>query len=527
MDVRFAHIHVWPCTIRNTTMDQTMLCDFKKRIKAPWPEENQIILPLLDKITDQKFRSSLTYENDGLVDAVLEIIATAAYEQWIKTDERVVKELEPTMKRLVIDILKSRSTGITPEERKALLENKILQEGSECTVSPKIILSLKPMHAFQNLRVFAFAVLHSLNPVFLQRTKTQGKMLEYTWQQEFYRAATSILPPEMHITPEYTVTGHRRVDFTVEKIDENGTAKIQWCIELIHNAKCKDLNTHTKRFEKGKGPYSKIADDLEFIVIDFYCKKKRKSMTVNDEFINRVWFVEYNETVTTMNVQQWVQQQNESEKAKRTKPVYMMESIKVIDLQTPQQWHSQSSLQKVIYQKCMDLEIETCHKMQGRVQHILQNGELSDDDMNAAMRLIKSTTPTGGLHDYPAQGKTLPNTKGIIVQILRYKTNWFTIQRIYSVSATVLVHIYDSKFENITDDDKKKIAELVGTPNFKYTMKKTQLNKNGSNSGLFAIAFATDLVRNKPISCEYDEEKLRHHLISCFMNHSMEQFPRK
>ena len=73
-----------------------------------------------------------------------------------------------------------------------------------------------------------------------------------------------------------------------------------------------------------------------------------------------------------------------------------------------------------------------------------------------------------------------------------------------------------------------QIAAIMCCPDTSITLKveKTQFQKGGSDCGLFAIAFATDLCHgNNPASYRYDPDKLRSHLLECLRLKKMTPFP--
>ena len=73
-----------------------------------------------------------------------------------------------------------------------------------------------------------------------------------------------------------------------------------------------------------------------------------------------------------------------------------------------------------------------------------------------------------------------------------------------------------------------QIAAVMCCPDTSITLKveKTQFQKGGSDCGLFAIAFATDLCHgNNPASYRYDQDKLRSHLLECLRLKKMTPFP--
>ena len=79
---------------------------------------------------------------------------------------------------------------------------------------------------------------------------------------------------------------------------------------------------------------------------------------------------------------------------------------------------------------------------------------------------------------------------------------------------------------------KSQLAAMISTEESKMEvvvrLNKTQYQNGGSDCGVFAIAFATDLCYgNDPASLKYAQEKMRPHLIECFTSGSISPFPSK
>ena len=95
---------------------------------------------------------------------------------------------------------------------------------------------------------------------------TNHKLMETQWQKEFYRVATSLLPPEVYISPEYgqEVGIDGQVDFYI--------AEYKWMIEILRDGK--GLQEHVDRFMPG-GQYDDMLGIIEkWVVIDFRSDKQ-------------------------------------------------------------------------------------------------------------------------------------------------------------------------------------------------------------------------------------------------------------
>ena len=75
---------------------------------------------------------------------------------------------------------------------------------------------------------------------------------------------------------------------------------------------------------------------------------------------------------------------------------------------------------------------------------------------------------------------------------------------------------------------KAQIAAVVNCSGERISIMKhkTQNQKGGDDCGVFAIAFAVDLVMGRePAGLRYDQSKMRHHLIQCFEKKLLTPFP--
>jgi len=134
-----------------------------------------------------------------------------------------------------------------------------------------------------NLDEFIIMCLQNLRQSFLQNSKGRGsedKLLERSWQMEFFRAATSCLGRDTYISPDvghiFGTTGF--LDFYV-----NDTK--QWAIELTLEGDA--LGEHVSRFEFG-GLYQLIPKK-GVAILDFRSEtKKPRGLKEN------IWYVLYN-----------------------------------------------------------------------------------------------------------------------------------------------------------------------------------------------------------------------------------------
>ena len=91
-----------------------------------------------------------------------------------------------------------------------------------------------------------------------------------------------------------------------------------------------------------------------------------------------------------------------------------------------------------------------------------------------------------------------------------------------------IVNLYDSLYHNVISKEVEEQAiNLVGTDSFSgLNVVPIQQQRNGSDCGVFAAAFATALVHGvSPNLLEFDTTKLRNHLCACLKAGRMEMFP--
>ena len=119
-----------------------------------------------------------------------------------------------------------------------------------------------------------------------------------------------------------------------------------------------------------------------------------------------------------------------------------------------------------------------------------------------------------------------------IIQILHVDGNhWILVSNIRSLDGGVCynsVCIYDSLKTSISLDTKKQICSLVKPKEaqFIFDVLNVQYQTNLSDCGLFAIAFATELVyQQSPVFCDFNTSVMRSHLLTCFESGVMKRFP--
>jgi hypothetical protein len=122
----------------------------------------------------------------------------------------------------------------------------------------------RPMIPPADFKSFLLATFAAMNAKTLQNsygTGKDGRLLERTWQMEFYRAATQVLPVDVFISPD--VGAHFGSRGSLDFYVDDGR---NWAIELLRDGN--EALNHQKRFEPG-GLYNGIREAAkEWAIID-------------------------------------------------------------------------------------------------------------------------------------------------------------------------------------------------------------------------------------------------------------------
>jgi hypothetical protein len=163
------------------------------------------------------------------------------------------------------------------------------------------------------------------------------------------------------------------------------------------------------------------------------------------------------------------------------------------------------------------------------IQNILSGEWLTDREIFWGLFLLRNQYGhVGGLEDtvVMAAGKSLnPAIQALNVYILHTEGNhWVTV---CLGDACVGIWVYDSlACGRVAEDIKKQIEHVTNEDQF--CLAPTQQQTNSQDCGLFAIAFAVDLVEGfNPCGIQYDESLMREHLASCIRAEHILPFPRR
>ena len=143
-----------------------------------------------------------------------------------------------------------------------------------------------------------------------------------------------------------------------------------------------------------------------------------------------------------------------------------------------------------------------------------------------AQELIKGKyKDTNGLQD-PVLGR-FATVDGKFVHVLHVNNNhWICV----AGNTNNDVSVYDSMGGNLSKDMAHIIARIVKCEDEELMVKLmlVQHQTNGNDCGLFALSFATDFAEGiDPSERYYDEKSLQNHLLQCFRNNEINQFPQE
>ena len=157
---------------------------------------------------------------------------------------------------------------------------------------------------------------------------------------------------------------------------------------------------------------------------------------------------------------------------------------------------------------------------------IIRRGDwLTHDHIIFVNHLLKKQFPdVSGLSDPKfVQDLSFPVSQDPFIQMFHVGEHWMTVAGVSPSRACV----YDSTLYSTSTSTKAQIAAIMNTKErrIELTIEKTQFQRGGSDCGLFAIAYATDLsIGNNPAAYRYDQGSMRPHLIDCLEKQCLTTF---
>ena len=149
------------------------------------------------------------------------------------------------------------------------------------------------------------------------------------------------------------------------------------------------------------------------------------------------------------------------------------------------------------------------------------NGWLDCDIIHASHVLLRDIDPTMEGLQRPTLGpcRNFRTVTGQFIQILHTgHQHWVCVSTVGSDDG--MVDLYDSMFHNVIENEvEEQVKNLVGSANFSgIKVVAVQQQRNGSDCGVFCIAFATCLIHGiLPQTVQFvDATGMRTHLYDCF-----------
>ena len=113
------------------------------------------------------------------------------------------------------------------------------------------------------------------------------------------------------------------------------------------------------------------------------------------------------------------------------------------------------------------------------------------------------------------------------VQIINTSNHWVCLSTVSCRPGTI--NIYDSLFQRVSQIAIHHSCRMLmyDGDSILFINQKVQKQISGSDCGLFALAFATDICHGiDPVIQSYDQQKMRAHYVSCLELREMVPFPR-
>ena len=173
----------------------------------------------------------------------------------------------------------------------------------------------------------------------------------------------------------------------------------------------------------------------------------------------------------------------------------------------------------------------SCHCMYYR--QILESNTqwLNDKIINAAQRLLKKQYGVPGLQDTVLGHTCAFDVVGGLefVQVLHSNGNhWLTVSTVGCSYSTVKV--YDSLYKKMPKSTIKQVCGLLvsSEPSITLQFAPSDRQLNGSDCGIFALAFCTALCEGKdPQGLQFNQKAMRQHLLQCLTQGHLKPFPCK
>ena len=153
---------------------------------------------------------------------------------------------------------------------------------------------------------------------------------------------------------------------------------------------------------------------------------------------------------------------------------------------------------------------------------------LNDSEIYAAQILLKTSFPqVDGLQDPAVRSQLVIPATSEFVQVINVGRHWVCISTIGCLAG--VVKAFDSLYHKPCPLLIDHVCRMLLCPldTVTFLNEKVQRQFGGSNCGLFALAFATDLCHGlDPTTQTYSQSQMRQHYISCLESGQMTPFPK-
>ena len=160
---------------------------------------------------------------------------------------------------------------------------------------------------------------------------------------------------------------------------------------------------------------------------------------------------------------------------------------------------------------------------------IIESGELSDKHISMGQYCIKKQFPLiGGLNSTLLQEKIVIGCTANTIQVIhcQKRRHWITVSTKWCKAGQL--NVYDTAFDKLDSQSRRLVKTMFSLKSAdSICMVPVQKQQGGSDCGAFALATMTSIAFNEnPSEINYRQDKLREHLLECFVGQKMTPFPR-
>lgn len=171
---------------------------------------------------------------------------------------------------------------------------------------------------------------------------------------------------------------------------------------------------------------------------------------------------------------------------------------------------------------------------------VLQGGWLTDQHIDFANNILRNQfrnvqgleTP---LLNQSYRGFSCSDTNSPVIQMHNVGNHWVTSfreaaqteVRLYDSLVSFALPVFQPRLQKLLVKQMKQIYNMGNmNSSIQVLCCSTTIQPNGSDCGVYAIAFATDLCNGRdPGLIDYDTRRMRQHVVTCFSNGVLTSFP--